>query len=146
MEYGANLKRIIERMIIRVEPGQLKLMGIGLSRLEVQDHVAWTYLTLDDFRSNGLGTADKPELSTEILRDPRVYVACFFLETEEGDVRLSMRGTPGFDVGSIAFDMGGGGHAQAAGATLLATRIEDAITQVIPLLKVAAQRGEPLYK
>jgi phosphoesterase RecJ-like protein len=145
MEMGVNLRHVIERMLIRLEPGQLQLMGQGLAHAEVQGHVIWASLRLEDLRAFGLGTGEKPELSTELLRDKRAYIACFFLETEEGDIRLSFRAKPGFDVGSIAFGLGGGGHTLAAGATIRQSSIEAAIAQVIPLLQAEAQRGKPLY-
>jgi phosphoesterase RecJ-like protein len=146
MEAGAPLREVTERMLIQQEPGQLELMGKGLSNLVVKDHVGWTYLRLEDFAVLKMGTANKPELSTEILRDARVYVAAFFIETEEGDVRLSIRATAGFDIGSIAAQLGGGGHTLAAGATLQGMSIEQAIEKVIPLLHAEAKRGTPVYK
>lgn len=146
MEHGADLRQISERMLVRVEPGQLQLMGRGLANLKMEDHVIWTYLRLSDFEELGLSTADKPELSTELLRDAEAYIACFLLETEEGDVRLSFRSVPPFDVGRIAAQFGGGGHAQAAGATLEKTSVEQAVEQIVPLLKAEAQRTQPLYK
>ena len=133
-------------MLIQLEPGQLELMGTGLANFMLEDHVGWTYLKLSDFDALGIGTANKPELSTEILRDSRAYIAAFFLETEQGDIRLSLRATPGFDIGSIAVDLGGGGHTLAAGATLIGMSIEQAIDKVIPLLKGEAQRGTPVFK
>lgn len=146
MNAGANLREVIERMLIRVEAGQLQLLGRGLANCLVEDHVAWTYLRLKDFDEMGRSTAEKPELSTEILRDERAYIAAFFLETEEGDVRLSLRATPGFDIGRVALGLGGGGHTLAAGVTLEKMSLEQAIAQVLPLLKTEAQRGIPLYK
>jgi nanoRNase/pAp phosphatase (c-di-AMP/oligoRNAs hydrolase) len=56
-----------------------------------------------------------------------------------------MRAVPGFDVGAVAFKLGGGGHVLAAGATITNASIEEAAAQVIPLLKAEAQRGTPLY-
>jgi phosphoesterase RecJ-like protein len=112
----------------------------------VEDHVGWTFLRLADFKAQGFGTADKPELSTEILRDTRVWVAAFFLEAEGGEVRLSLRATTGFDIGSIAAQIGGGGHTLAAGATLEGMSIDEAIAKVIPLLKEEAKRGKPVFK
>jgi len=146
VEAGANMREIVERFLIQLEPGILKLMGLGLANMEVEEHVAWSYLSLDSFKQLGLPTANKPELSTELLRDERAYIACFFLETEDQDIRISFRATNGFDVGKIAASLGGGGHTQAAGATLEKTTVQAAIDRVLPLLKAEAQRGTPLYK
>lgn len=145
MEVGVSMRQVIERMLIRMEAGQLQLMGLGMASSTVEDHVIWASLRLADLQAFGLDTGEKPELSTELLRDRRAYIACFFLETEEGDIRLSFRAKPGFDVGSVAFGLGGGGHTLAAGATIPNATLEQAIAQVIPLLKAEAKRGRPLY-
>ena len=44
-----------------------------------------------------------------------------FDERPDGTVGVSMRSVPGFDVSQIAVELGGGGHAQAAGCTLPGT-------------------------
>jgi phosphoesterase RecJ-like protein len=146
MRLGVTIKEVVERMLERAEPGQLTLLGRGLLAMQVEEHVAWTSLRLQDFQEAGLALIDKPELSTEMLRDPRVYISAFFLETEGGDVRVSIRATPGFDVGSLAAGVGGGGHTLAAGIRLRQTTVEAAGELLIPLLKVEAKRGKALYR
>jgi phosphoesterase RecJ-like protein len=146
MELGANLRGAIERMLVQTEANQLQLMGRGLSRLKIEDHVVWTYLTLADFQERGLHTSDKPELASEIIRAVDAYVACFFLEAENGEIRLSFRATPGFDVGTLSANLGGGGHTLAAGASLNGLSLEQAIEKVIPLLKEEVKHGTAVYK
>lgn len=145
MSYGVDIRGISQRVFSRVPSGTLQLMGLGFLRLQIEDHVIWTALTLEDFQKMGFTTAQKPELSSELLTDENAYIAAFFLETEEGDIRVSFRSVPGFNVGAIAFSLGGGGHAQASGCTLYQTPLEDAIAKVIPLLKAEIQRGQPEY-
>jgi phosphoesterase RecJ-like protein len=146
MDMGADLRGAIERMLVQTEANQLQLMGRGLARLKVEEHVAWTYLTLADFQEMGLPTSDKPELASEIIRAANAYIACFFLQAEDGEIRLSFRATPGFDVGTLAANLGGGGHTLAAGASLNGMSLEQAIRQVVPLLKEEAKRGTAVYK
>ncbi len=50
-----------------------------------------------------------------------VRVATVLKEREDGTTRASLRSNPGTDVSVIAQRFGGGGHAQAAGATIPAT-------------------------
>src|SRR5207249_11140837 len=47
-----------------------------------------------------------------------VKVAAVLKEREDGTTRVSLRSNPGVDVAAIARRFGGGGHAQAAGATI----------------------------
>ncbi len=50
-----------------------------------------------------------------------VKVAAVLKEREDGVTRVSLRSKPGVDVAAIARQFGGGGHPQAAGATIPAT-------------------------
>lgn len=50
-----------------------------------------------------------------------IKVAAVLKEREDGVTRVSLRSKPGVDVAAIARQFGGGGHPQAAGATIPAT-------------------------
>ena len=50
-----------------------------------------------------------------------VRAAAVLKEREDGTTRVSLRSSPGTDVSAVAQRFGGGGHAQAAGATIPAT-------------------------
>jgi phosphoesterase RecJ-like protein len=56
----------------------------------------------------------------------KVKVAAVLKEREDGTTRASLRSNPGVDVAAIARRFGGGGHPQAAGATIQATGREAA--------------------
>ncbi|HUP27478.1 MAG TPA: DHHA1 domain-containing protein, partial [Chloroflexia bacterium] len=55
-----------------------------------------------------------------------VKMAAVLKEREDGTTRASLRSSPGVDVAAIAQRFGGGGHPQAAGATIPATGQEAA--------------------
>lgn len=59
-----------------------------------------------------------------------IQVAFLARETEEGDIKFSLRALPPADVSQIAKAFGGGGHALAAGCTLEAP-MEEAVARVI---------------
>ncbi len=63
-----------------------------------------------------------------------VNISILFVESSENTIRLSMRSKKGYDVGQLAFTLGGGGHMQAAGATLQMT-LDDAVSIVIERAK-----------
>jgi phosphoesterase RecJ-like protein len=50
-----------------------------------------------------------------------VKVAAVLKERDDGTTRVSLRSNPGVDVAALAKRFGGGGHPQAAGATIPAT-------------------------
>ena len=62
-------------------------------------------------------------------------------ETDEGNVRFSLRAITGYEVGKIASELGGGGHTQAGGGTLFDLTAADAAAKVIPMLKSQANKG-----
>ena len=67
-------------------------------------------------------------------------IAVVFRELEDGQVSLSMRSKPPYDVASVAQALGGGGHAQASGATI-AGPLCAARERVLPLLHRAVRVG-----
>lgn len=145
MALGVDLRGITERTLSRSRTGIQPLVGRGLERTQLEDHVIWTYLRLQDMADFGLTAEEKPELSSQILKDEQAYIAAFFYEVEGGDLRVSFRAKPVFDVGAVAFSLGGGGHTLASGCTLRQTTLEAAIAKVIPLLKAEVQRGTLHY-
>jgi phosphoesterase RecJ-like protein len=69
-------------------------------------------------------------------------IAVFFFELAGANrVKLSMRSKRGYDVGTIAQNIGGGGHTQASGPTVDGT-LQDVRNRIIPMLKQAVQDGE----
>lgn len=59
-----------------------------------------------------------------------VEVAAAIRGTADGNFRASLRANLDFDVADIAASFGGGGHVRAAGATLIASSIEEAEAMV----------------
>ena len=145
MACGVDLRKIVEYTMRRTPSGMLQFMGKGLMSAKLEDHVIWTVLTQADFAQFGFLEDEKPELSSEMMADEEAYISALFTEVSNGDVRLSLRSKPGFDVGTVAFALGGGGHVQAAGCTLKQTSVADAVAKVIPLLKEAAKQGNLKY-
>lgn len=145
MACGVDLRKIVEYTMRRTPTRMLQFMGRGLVNAKLDEHVIWTSLTLADFAEFGFPLEQKPELSSELIADEEAYIAALFTEQDNGDIRLSLRSKPGFDVGSVAFALGGGGHIQAAGCTLRQMSLSDAEAKVIPLLKEAIAKGQLLY-
>ena len=64
-----------------------------------------------------------------------------FSEAENGQVDISMRARPGYDVGSVALKLGGGGHRLASGCTLEGP-FEDTVKLVVGYLKDVVAEAE----
>jgi phosphoesterase RecJ-like protein len=61
-----------------------------------------------------------------------------FKERYDGTTKISLRSLPPIDVASLAQTWGGGGHAQASGATLLMPP-DQAANEVLPRLRALVQ-------
>jgi phosphoesterase RecJ-like protein len=91
-------------------------------------------------------TATLPEDADEVmyvLQRLEGLRACAVFREHGATTRLSPRSRPPVDVSAVAARLGGGGHRQAAGATL-ALPPDEAVALVIPALRAAvAAAGAP---
>jgi len=99
---------------------RIKLAGRVLSRmmLDCNGKLAWTFVTLVDYRETGAEPADTEDLVNECLTVGEVEAAFILIEQTNGNVKASLRSRSHIDVSGIAGSFGGGGHKQAAGAIL----------------------------
>jgi phosphoesterase RecJ-like protein len=113
-------------------------LGRALSLVRVSDdgRVAWLALPQDTVPESFIE-------SEELVNYPRsiasVRVACFLREVD-GKVKVSLRGKGDVDVQAVAAKFGGGGHRNAAGATIAAT-LDDATRQVLDAVRLALAEG-----
>jgi len=146
---GADLNRTMENTLNRMSTASLRLWANALPSLKIEDHVAWTRITIDDQRTAGIEQGESSgNLVSLLLQADEVFVAATLKEkiniNHSAEVEVSLRSKPGFNVADIAFALGGGGHTQAAGATIPAT-LESVEVKLIPLLKQAAAAGTRQY-
>ncbi|HEX9017929.1 MAG TPA: bifunctional oligoribonuclease/PAP phosphatase NrnA [Anaerolineaceae bacterium] len=117
MEQGADLPDLYTRALASKTYEAARYWGYGLGKLQKDDNLVWTALTLEDRRGAeypGNDDADLVNLLSSIDSD----VAIIFVEQKNGHVKVSWRSRPGIDVSQIALQFGGGGHAAAAGADI----------------------------
>lgn len=124
MERGANLFRINDAVFntrplstIMLWSKALGSVGIGAG-----GRVIYVHVTPRMLEESGAKEEELDGLSTYLASvRGSVQVAAVLKEREEGVTRVSFRSNPGVDVAAIARRFGGGGHPQAAGATIPAT-------------------------
>jgi phosphoesterase RecJ-like protein len=145
MERGADLKYIMQKTLNRRTTGTLPLEGRVLSRTQLEAGVIWTVVYRADLEEAGLPDETYLDLSSDLVKDDAAYISAQFTEVSAGEVRVSFRAVPGFDVASVAFQLGGGGHQLASGCTVRDLSVDEVVAKVIPLLKAAVERGRPLY-
>lgn len=99
----------------------LKIWGSALDRLRARDGVAWTVVSDEMLRSADGTMEDAEGLVDFILTASEVQVAIVLKESHPGETKVSMRTVSEVDATRIVGVFGGGGHARAAGCTILAS-------------------------
>ncbi len=118
MDLGGDLSRIYNEELVMRSFAATRYWGKGLNRIECENGLVWTSLTLEDRRKVGYIKDDDANLVNVLSAVREANIAIIFIEQENGKVKVSWRTRPGFDVSDIAFHFGGGGHAAAAGADI----------------------------
>jgi phosphoesterase RecJ-like protein len=118
MEAGADLSVVTRQTVNRKSYEAIRYWGAMLDTVHLEDRVIWAIASNGirervGYRSNG-----DASLVTFLATAWEADIALTLTETDEGQVEISMRAKPGFDVSGIALELGGGGHPAAAGATI----------------------------
>lgn len=118
MEYGGNLPHLYQMGLLNRSFKAARYWGAGLSSIQRDGRIAWGTLTLNDRRAVGYPGRDDADLISFLSTIEDVDVVIMFVEQKNGQVKVSWRSQPEFDVTQIAQQFGGGGHSAAAGAMI----------------------------
>lgn len=143
MEAGASLADIVQRTLVSKPYSAVELWREALPSVRLQGSIISAAVTRANLKNAKLPEATDSGLVGFLIAVEEAKVAVVFKETTEGRVELSFRSKPGFDVSEVAFSLGGGGHKQAAGATINGP-LEAAQARVRPLLEAAVKEGMPV--
>ncbi len=140
MEAGASLTEVTARTLDSKSFNTIRLWKSALSSLELHGQVVEATITQADLKAADLSDMTDGGLVGLLNSINEAMIAVVFKELPDGRVELSMRSKPGYDVSQVAFNVGGGGHKQAAGATI-AGPLEAARERVLALLQEAVTQG-----
>ena len=120
IELGARPDVIYRQLYEQYSLGRIRLAGIVLSRvtLDCDGRMAYTWVEAADFARSGARPVDTEDLVNECLKIAGTQCAFIAVEQLNKSVKISFRSRTGIDVAAVAEQFGGGGHKQAAGATL----------------------------
>ncbi len=112
-----------EQIYERVPAEALQLLAYALCqvRFNARRNVGWFAVTQEMLAATGARANQTENFVNYVRAVDGVEVAVFFLETEDGHIKLSLRSRGAVDVSTIAHRLGGGGHQRAAGALLTGT-------------------------
>ncbi len=118
MKAGASLPYITHHTLDRRPTTAIRLWGATLAQLHIEDRVIWTSIPLAMRRTAGYAGNGDAGLVSFLVSGDDADVAVVFAEREDSRIEVSLRAVPGFDVAQVALQLGGGGHALAAGCNL----------------------------
>ncbi len=132
VEAGAPIAEAYRRLYRERPPRQVALLARALESLAFHKdgRITSIRLTQQDFLDCGALSEDAEIIVNYGLDVLGVRMCVFAREQADGSVKLSLRAVAPANVARVAVNFGGGGHAQAAGATVQLP-LDEAIRQVV---------------
>ena len=139
VEEGLNLPRLREALENNWKESRLRLWGLAMQKTRILEdgRLAAALITLEMLRSCGAGHEDAEGLVEQLRRLCGVRVALVLREEEKNgkvQTKASLRSSGSDNVRDVAAQFGGGGHRNAAGATL-PLDAEKALTVMQPYIR-----------
>lgn len=121
MELGADLPKLYAKGVYMRSFEAMKFWGCGLTKLERKGGLVWTVLTMMERKESGYSGKDDADLINLLTSIPDAKISVVFVEQPNGNIKVSWRAVPEYDVSTVATEFGGGGHAAASGAEVCGT-------------------------
>lgn len=134
VESGADLAAITHAIFERHSFGMLRLWGLALSSLQIENGLIWATIPANDRHHLDLLGVEAKGLSSLLLSAEEASIAAVFTELADGQVEVSLRARPDYDVAAAALALGGGGHPLAAGCTVSGP-LAEAVARVLAALR-----------
>ncbi len=134
--YGISIADLVQRTLSDQPAAILRLWGLALSELRLEDGVVWTIVTRAMRAAAGVTSEEDGKLVSQLINASEARAAVLFNEQPDGEVEVDLRARPGYDIAQVALSLGGGGHPQAAGCTLPGTWMA-VKERVLPLVSAA---------
>jgi phosphoesterase RecJ-like protein len=141
LELGVDMSALYFRSLVRRTFAAARYWGAGLTRLERNNGIVYTSLTLADRQASGYTGQDDADLINVVASIDESDVAIIFVEQNPERVKVSWRGLKAHvDVAQIARQFGGGGHRAAAGAEVRGS-LPEVQERVLRLTRQALNHG-----
>ncbi|MEK7590618.1 MAG: DHH family phosphoesterase [Patescibacteria group bacterium] len=119
LEKGARQQEIIQHIYKTKPLSTLKIWGRALNRIQIDKDagIVWSMISKEDLEEMGALSKETHGILDELISTiPEADVHVLFTETEDSELKASMRSSSAIDVSRLAAETyGGGGHARAAG-------------------------------
>lgn len=130
---GGSIPEIIDRVYNRRSFNSLRLLGRVIGDMKMDGPVIWSEVSQQELRELGVNGNGTSGIVNNLLTVADARVAFLLVEKDDGRIDLGIRSRADVDISGVAKRLGGGGHKQAAGATLpppMATAAERVLKQV----------------
>ncbi len=143
LETGAPIGEAYRRIYRERPPRQVALLARALESLTFHDEGRITSIRLSskDFEACGALPEDANIIVNYGLDVLGVCMSVFGREQADGTVKLSLRSIDPYQVSGVAQHFGGGGHAQAAGASVQLP-LDEAVRQAVECMKKELEKTE----
>ncbi|MFB6355210.1 MAG: bifunctional oligoribonuclease/PAP phosphatase NrnA [bacterium] len=111
-----------------------RLLGHILARLEHEDGVVWGTVPTRLFQETETTEEDLNDVISYIRRIEGCKIALLFRERDGNQIKINFRAKGEIDLLEIVQELGGGGHRQAAGATVEGS-LDEVANQVVSHVK-----------
>lgn len=141
MTLGASLTAVTQQTVNRRSTAAFRLWAKVMPSLQIEDGVIWAVVDIASKKAahyDEVGGAGG--LASLLAEADEAFVVGVFVELPDHRVEMHFRAQPGYDVSKLAFNLGGGGHVQASGATVDGG-LQETVDRVVPILKEAARAG-----
>ena len=134
IELGADKDEIVFNIYSSYDFNLLKLLGEILLRMEKdkEDKFVWSAVPFDVYNKYSRPESTKEVAATMFSRIVKeTDFGMIMIEIKEKSLAISLRSRTDFDVSKIAVALGGGGHKNAAGATIEGKEYNKAVEKAL---------------
>lgn len=145
MEAGADLDLVMTQTITVKPLSTIQLWQIGLNKIKMDGGLIWTSISNEERERVGYPSASTAGLVNLMADIEQAAVGVVLMEADDGTVRVGFRCRPPYNVSEVALNLGGGGHALAAGCTLPGP-LAKAESMVVAMTKDSIRQQEAILK
>ena len=145
MKRGAPLPEIMAMTLNRRPYQDIELWKLVLPSVKLEAGLISASVTQDDYARSGVDAMSDGGLVNHLVNVDQAKVSVVFKEMRADEIEVGFRSKPGYDVASLAYQLGGGGHKQASGCTIAGSlaRVRD---RVLPLARQAVDNGPAAFE
>ncbi len=140
MQRGASLSKIMAKTLNRRPFEEVELWKRVLPSVQLESGLIFATIGQGDIGSVGLENMTDGGLVSYLVSVDQANVSIVFKELPDCQVEVAFRAKPGYDVASLALQLGGGGHTLASGCTVPGTP-QQVKEIVLPLAHQAVAKG-----